>query len=384
MANHKKIQLTYLWSDESVLRDDIAKKISSKMTDWANAFFKRFEFDLDVDPKPLARGTFSEARKYVLAKSDGVMPDLRDPAAMYAQDHEWLGLYEAQSSAADQAIKTSRIHQRYDDSKARVSTSKAQLDRVEQERATATDPSERQRLDGEIAHAANALAAAEADFDKTHQEFLTLYRASSEAMRKWNELNVAVNEKIKRATGEYKLRAQMALKFREQSIGSDQRVNVVFCKFRRGVTGLRMRPGPHGLTFPELGMPIYSWRDGVFLWKDPFIIVNLALDRTHVIAHEVIHATGRDHPRNIKIYRAKPVPRAAHTTIAKGSLGGFPFSDVEIKLEYSTIPYEEISGGTFDGPVNDIMSYGLEERDPATTILSESDKKALGGALFVI
>lgn len=381
MAN-KRIHLTYLWSDETVLREDLKRKVSSQMTDWASAFYKRFGFDLDIEPKLPDRGTFAGSQKYALMKSGGVTPDMRDPADVYAQEHAWLGLYQTQLDAADKAQRL--VERRLEDLKARVDALKRQLALLRQQRASATDPGEGARLDGAIAQAKVDLSAAEAEEEKSQQELHKLVKTWLEVNENRKTLEADVETKTLIARGEYKLRAQMAMKYRNDSIGSDTRLNVVFCKFRRAVRGLRMRPGPFGVTFSDLKMLVQSLHDEIYIWGGPFVIVNLGLERTHVIAHEVVHAAGHNHPYSIKIYRQKPVRKVARTTIAKGSISGFPFTDVEIKVEYLTIPHEEVPGGAFDGPANDIMSYALEERDPANTILSEKNQKALERAPFVI
>ena len=54
MAN-RKIRLTYLWADESVMAYDFAKKISAGMTEWGDAFYGRYGFEFEVDPSLLKR-----------------------------------------------------------------------------------------------------------------------------------------------------------------------------------------------------------------------------------------------------------------------------------------------------------------------------------------
>src|ERR1051325_2448870 len=80
MAN-PKIQLTYLWTDEAVMRDDLMLKVSRDMADWATKFFARFQFDVDVQPAANVRSAVSQASKYALRKNDGIKPSLSTTGA---------------------------------------------------------------------------------------------------------------------------------------------------------------------------------------------------------------------------------------------------------------------------------------------------------------
>jgi len=87
MAN-KKIKLTFLWADESVMMEDFSKGTSAKMVDWGNEFFGRYGFELDIDPPPLLRKSMATTRKYALVKNNGVVPDLRDPDEIIFEDRQ--------------------------------------------------------------------------------------------------------------------------------------------------------------------------------------------------------------------------------------------------------------------------------------------------------
>ena len=65
----KKIHLTFLWADEAAVVQDFNAKSSEKLVEWANAFYGRYGFELDVKPAP--GGKAQEAYRYCLEKSNG-------------------------------------------------------------------------------------------------------------------------------------------------------------------------------------------------------------------------------------------------------------------------------------------------------------------------
>ena len=73
MAN-KKIRLTYLWADETVMLNYFSKKVFQTMTDWANKFYATYGFELDVEPASALRTTVAKASKYALVENKGVRP----------------------------------------------------------------------------------------------------------------------------------------------------------------------------------------------------------------------------------------------------------------------------------------------------------------------
>src|SRR5262245_49973663 len=132
-----KVPLNFMWSDESVLLEDIQQSISSDMVKWASAFYDqidtKFELDLNVS-YPL---TMSRARKYALAKSDGVIPDLRPREVFLADEKAELARLDTQTKASDKELEN--LRKRRDLVSALIDSLEKEQDDLNQAFETSTD-----------------------------------------------------------------------------------------------------------------------------------------------------------------------------------------------------------------------------------------------------
>jgi hypothetical protein len=370
MAN-KRIQLTYLWTDESVLMDDVRTKVSATMTDWATEFYAQNGFDVNVEPGPLLRNSFPRLAKYVLKKNDGERPDMRDPSAIGAENVARIEVLDKQIADADRELAGLQDLE----SKLETETEfwNGEIDRL---RADPTSTyAEREQAADQHRFAANALY-------KTLKRVIDLLGKIQELVSQELPLATDRYDQVMRASREGQLRLQMRDKFVNDKIGSGQRLNIVFCRPSRPPTlAMRGQKRASGLTVMPLGWPTVATTPTgppSLLWAYPFVIVNVEKAERRTVAHELVHAAGHNHPDPIKVYTGieKRVAR-----LPRGSLFGAPIRDIEITLEeYS---YEYLSG-EFDGAANDIMNYTLDDPDPAECILSKDDKDLLDKKPFFV
>jgi hypothetical protein len=300
MAN-KKITLTFLWADESVMLEDFSKKISAGMVDWGNEFYGRYGFEFDIDPPPLLRKSFATTRKYALKKSDGVVPDLRSVDEIWQDFDAQIQKLEDEMHAKEAALRAVGMTPAWD----------------------------------------------------------AAFEAYKKAIADWSAVSDQRSLKLALADGENDLRAQMASKYVSDGIGSKPRVSVVFCKWNGG---LRMRASStQGRTYMQSGSPILAVPLMLLIWPFPFIIVDIATAPRRTIAHEIVHAAGHRHPDDKIVYT-----KIQKKLVIPG-VSSIPLP----------IPFRVMSGGYFDGPINDIMNYELDDPDPGDCILQDSDLKLL-------
>lgn len=374
MADLKPIRLTYLWADEHVMLKDFAGKISSEMTNWTREFYNDKGFSVDVDPPFDIRrsGAFQRVKKYALKKDAGVRPDM-DLQKKLLREEEKAATIRKQMAVLEPKIKAHEpeLKAKQDAVPAtgakvlarttafRASPTQANLDALTQ----ALDEST--ALQKRIAE----LLAESADYSALERQYYSIVR------------EVAQRE----IEGDYEtqLRAQMALKSSKDRIGSQRRLNIVFCDFlpeeddppTSGITRI-----PIEATVKLPGIPFTEIPTRIWLWPYSFIIVNLKAQR-RTIAHEIIHAADptRIHPTPEEI--AEIVARRPHPQrrpSSSGSILGGAFS----RLEYLA-QFEKLSRGFFDGKSNDIMNYSQRDKEPSDYILEEKDKKLLERAFFV-
>jgi len=342
MAN-RMIRLTYLWADESVMAYDFSRKISEGMTKWGNEFYAQYGFEFDVAPGPLLRKSVAQASKYALAKNGGVTPDLRDRAVILEENDALIAEIKKRLAAKEEEI--AGLYDRYVEEIHRVPSGpnfNAELDRLEknQKARRARLNRERDQIDAEV-------KAAEARADQIAE----------------------------RATGEPMLRLQMASTYHAHKVGSDDRVNIVFCRFRQ--LTMRSPDNTDGIAIGS-GRPLI-WLNRIF-WPYPFVMVNVIESQRRTVAHEIVHTAGENHPRSIEVFE-KISKRIVKLRLPKGSLMGAPFTDLE--FEYDTRRTKTIPGGYFDGSVNDIMNYSLRDPDPGDCVLHDTDLDRMKKAWFV-
>lgn len=364
-----KIGVTYLWADPSIMLDDFTMKASEKMTEWAMAFYAKYGFELDIVPKPMERKSVDRASKYILTRDRGVMPDLRDDADASREDHQRIAELNKQYEAVD--ADQARIKQQVDSLGARADRLTLDRDRIQAKWIAATDPTLRQQLKTQLDAAQAVLDQARTAHDQRWKEYMAKFEVLSGVNAKIMALYDKIRLERMNRTGEYKLRYQMAQRFKRDKIGDDVRVNIVFCKVV-GWLGMRDRHIFTGNTFPKLVTPIIATEDGTALWPYTFIVIDLSSPEMSV-AHELVHVPGRGHPPAMTVYTSLE-KKLAKMVVPKGSLGGAPFSDLTVT--YEEYPYQKVPGGYWEGQANDIMNYTLNaDIGPETAVLSDQDKK---------
>jgi hypothetical protein len=370
---YQKIRLTYLWTDEKVMLEDFSTRISLGMTDWANEFYRRYGFELDVDPPPDVRSSVKRASKYALRKSDGIAPDVRTEEEIASEDSERLKWIRE-----DLVVTTQRKDQAEEAQKASAARVEAGEAALAQARAGG-DAGEVTRLELE-------LERLRSDAQRASDERYRLFYEWISLLEQEHELSSTLSDKVLAARQQvYQLRDQMSEKFVQDLVGSDDRLSIVFCRFYRPLT-LRMRQDKtSGVTMDRLFNPVVSRATNTPIWNYPFVLVDLAgQDRT--VAHELLHATGHGpHPDSQKAI-AGIKKRIVGFQQPRGTIGAIRMPSLLTKPEYEyqyRIEYDEIPGGYFDGADNDIMNYTLDNPKASKVILSEKDKGFLADAFFV-
>jgi len=371
MAN-KKIRLTYLWADESVMQKDFAKGVSARMTEWAQEFYARYELGVDVDPPFDYRRLKSVARlaKYALVKNGGLSPDFNLDAKLDEEEKK------RRKAIEDEALKEGKRLEALKKIKEKeLSDAERQRDDLERERSQlpANDTFNRGRLDGLIRQADNRILAL---IGQAGDLEIAIIQATG--MTKYNKIE-ALDDEIERrkaeGNAEMTFRFQMAQTFLKHGIGSDKRLNVIFCEIQKP-------PGDKesGREFASIGATL-SLTDRIWLWPYAFVVVDLGGQR-RTVAHELIHGAGPHHPGPAAVAKIaerwfQTPPRRTTGSIFDAPLKLSP-DPKELQKHLETIP-----GGYFDGDYNDIMNYTLEDKEPKDYVLHPSDQGFLEAAPFV-
>jgi hypothetical protein len=180
-------------------------------------------------------------------------------------------------------------------------------------------------------------------------------RSSSDALDHLNEEKSDVIDKIVEKVGEPSgdrmFRLQMALRYALDGIGSESRINIIFCKAK---ISAEKHPTVAD-TRSALQNRIQVLPGQFLLWPYQYIVINLIKGHRKALAHEVVHLSGRSHPDAKVVYKG----------IKKLPLLGIGLPD-----------FEEMSGGYFDGPETDIMNYTRpdpEAKDTTMNIIDQVD-----------
>ena len=356
MAN-EKIRLTYLWTDRDTMVMDFANNLSAAMTDWTERFFRRFEFDLVINPPD--RSSVDRSSKFLLDKSDGVRPDFRVRREVVRDELEAMKRVEAQREP---------LMKRLLELQARVSSL---LPRVT---ANPPDPDH---------------ARVSAQFDAAHNEFQRVHAIIERLDQEYDVADARKDAKLARADAyDYALRMRMMRKFLEDGVGTKTSLNVVFCRSQRfPLTTLRMRRGRilgiHSDPLPKL---IIFHPLKMSLWPHSYLALDIEGNFGSTLAHEIIHAAGHDHPDD-RIVKTGVEKYVKNLQLGGGSFGLPSRGPIweNLKLEYETVDvYEEMEGGYFDGPDTDIMNYNLKKEAKASDVsLQDRHKELLKNAIFV-
>jgi len=341
-----------MWTDEFVLQDDIQQGISEGMVKWATDFYKNKSvngrFELDVKPTyPL---TMKSAAKYVLVKSGGVNPDLRSfdelvPAEM--KEYERLD-----KAIQEEKKKQEDLQKRQDLVMQLVQSIEGQRDDLYQRLDISADDQEKAQIRAELVRVRQDEASAMASWKRLGQAI----GSSGAVLDRLYYARYSVVGNIKDRTsgpsGDRMLRLQMALRYAVDGIGSETRINVIFCKAK-----LSSRKDPAvAETRGELDDVLQVLPGQFLLWPYQYILINLMRGRRKALAHEVIHLPWRGHPEAQVFFKGfKKLPL----------------------LGISLPEFEEVPGGKLDGPESDIMNYTHKDPEAKDTTMRAWDQERL-------
>lgn len=335
------IPLNFMWTDEFVLLDDIQRGISAGMVKWATEFYKNKSvnrrFELDLNPTyPLTK---KGAAKYVLAKSGGVEPYLGSGGELTPAEQKEYDRLEKIIKAKEKEEED--LKKRRDLIMELVQSIERGRDELYQRLDTVTDAQEKAQINAELVRVRQDKASAMADWKRLGEAILRIvppYAAQNK-----------ITEKKRGPTGDNMLRLQMALRYAIDGIGSETRINVIFCKAKPSSTAV-------GETRQELLDYIQVLPSQFLLWPYQYIVIDLTSAPRKALAHEVVHLPWRGHPPAKVIFKGfKKLP-----------LLGISLPD-----------FEEVDGGELDGPKSDIMNYFYKDPEAKDTTMRAWDQERL-------
>lgn len=217
---------------------------------------------------------------------------------------------------------------------------------------------------------------------KANLEVAMRLKAESDQAGKESE---AQKRKVRNAStvvrSDAEMRKQMSEKFKKDGIGDGHRLNVVFSRFDFDPAEKTPARSVTYFVTPDL---ILDLGTRMLLWPYTYVVVDLSAPVSSV-AHEIVSAAGHVPPDAQKVF--KGAEKAIRLKQSPGVIGRQPTKsmfDPDAWEDYDIPQYEEIPGGFFDGPENDIMNTGREDTDPDAIILRDPDKRTLLAAPFVI
>ncbi len=101
----KKIRLTIFYADEEVYKIVKGSGVNTKMVSWANEFYKRYDYELDIFPVPYSKNFYEET--FILKEKDGT--------TIPFHFLEGIGTLEAKSEALSRQIIKLRRERRITD-----------------------------------------------------------------------------------------------------------------------------------------------------------------------------------------------------------------------------------------------------------------------------
>lgn len=367
----KPIRVTFFWADEAAVVQDFQKKHSQKLVEWANAFFGRYGFEMDVWPRP--GGTAAEAYQYCLSKSGGYELDLIGPDVLFEEfkrDRE--PIVKAANKINEDEWTPLRAEEKA--KKQEVNATIAQMSSV----PNLTD----------IPPLITALRTQVEDLDKItgkldkirerHEALRELLKSVEDAYFKRKEaldFNIPVRSLIaNKVLQSLALSVARIGKADYGKIVDSSRLKVIHCRFNLSPTVMTLSRDkqPFAGTTPDSATKQglnFNAAAGKPIWDGVFIMVNTNRHEQITLAHEIVHAGGRSHIG--KIEKMKPA--------SKWVTGLDPVTQ---KVESSI--YEFVDGEYYDGPPNDIINYHAKGRKPEDVILQDADKASLEKAFFVV
>lgn len=376
---NKKIRLTFLWADESVMFEDFRKKNSKKMVEWANDFYGQYGFELDVSPAPTL-SPIALAHKFCLRKSDGIKPDPDfDLEELYIEKAREIAPFEKEIEDFRNEIQNLN-----DESGAKyevILANREKYNLLDEAYAVETD-----------SHAKHVIRMQQ---DKLHDKIMLLYDQNSAIndqiiaiKAKIDSVEDKIKEKEKKydlleenADSEIPLRIALGLKFLNEKIVTEDRLCIVFCKFiSRRLEMRKIKGKTLGYTIdPDDSIAVATY----FLWTQPFIVIDIGIERPSVLAHEIIHATGRYHPLPFKVIKNMEKYLNFKPERAVGSALNMASILFKNHLKFASL-FKQVSGGLYDGPPNSLLNYNSQRFLPSEVVLPARDKTLLENATFVM
>jgi len=357
VAAPKKIWVTLLWADRAAVDTDFAAGYSATLVKWASDFYKRFDFELDVAPKP---GTKKEdAYAFTLAERDGVSID-----ELTAQ--EYVAQYASLAGPLDKE-RDQVWSEAYDLGK-ELKQDEGEVDQALQQFGTLPLP----QWPAQVVKLAGAFGG------------LTVHALEKNVKdKRFRELSGdldAVNQlyAYERRAGDFDVPVRLAVgdKMNTSSnadIVNKDRLKVVLCPFKlspalakQGAT--QAGPQPFGFTTNATYGGVAT-ADAKRLYGRELIMINILRQERITLAHEMVHAAGRQHqPDFVQLAGI----RKMWMEIKAGLAGG--------KIILPTL-FERVDGGLYDGPKDDIINYNSKGKDPDKVTLY--DKTLMESAFFV-
>jgi hypothetical protein len=345
-----KVPLNFMWADESVLLEDIQQGISSDMVKWATAFYSYVDTKFELDIYPSYPLTMSRASKYVLVKGGGVTPDLRTRAEILEAETKDLARLDQQVEQREREME--ELDKREALLTSLLDTIQRERDDLNQRRESSTDPQEIAQVKIELARVRQEKASAAASREKVKRSRGSAWEILDRLYDDRHALWARMDDRGERISGDRMFRVQMALRYALDGIGSESRINVIFCK-------AKVSPGKYqvtGETRIELFDRIEVLPGQFLLWPYKYIIIDLSPRHRSTLAHEVVHLWGHNHPAARKVYSGiKKLPL----------------------LNIGMPTFEEKPGGFFDGSEKDIMNYTRRDPEAKDTTMNIYDQVQL-------
>jgi hypothetical protein len=339
-----------MWADESVLLEDIQRSISSDMVTWATTFYSQIDTKFELDVNPLYPLTTSRASKYVLAKSGGLAPDLRTKAEILAAEKQEEARLNKDIESKEK--ETDELKKREGLLTALLDTIDREEDDLDRARENAANPQETARIIAELARVRQERASATASRKSVRDALPPVWNILDRLYIDRHALWARMDEKQEVVSGDRMFRVQMALRYVLEGIGSESRINIVFCRAKTSTGKYRV----NGDTRDDLLERIEVSPGRFLLWPYQYIVIDLSPGHRNTLAHEVVHLWGRGHPEARTIFKG----------IQKLRL-----------LDIGIPTFEVKPGGYFDGPETDIMNSTRRDPEAKGTTMSERDQKEL-------
>jgi hypothetical protein len=345
-----KIPLNFMWADDSVLLEDIQTSISSDMVKWASAFYGQIDTKFELDINPPYPITMSRASKYVLSKNGGITPDLRMKSEILEAETREEERLTQQIDARDKEVD--ELKNRETLLTQLIDTIDREQDQLQQALEVAIDPQERSAIRAELARTRQEKASA-----RTARERVNTAKDAAEKIRSrlWDERHAIwqkSDDRMEVISGDRGFRIQMALRYVLEGIGSESRINVIFCRAKISSGRYRVT----GETRSPLHERIEVLPGQFLLWPYDYIIIDLSPRHRSTLAHEVVHLSGRRHPPARVVY---------------AGMKKLPLLDIKFPK------FEERPGGYFDGPETDIMNYTRQDPEAKATTMNILDQVQL-------